>query len=239
MAPGDQRPSMRRSTGSGRGEAVEPRRPTRPGVHVTVSDERGRPLSAGLAAWLTRVAPAGARGGVNVALVSDARIRALNRKYRRHDAATDVLSFPAFASTVGTGGSARLANQLPPRLRRSDGDSAKAEEPARRRPAEQGSSQQSPRRPLRPRSDRSSVNSPVSTVQPFLGDIVIARGVARRQARLAGHGEATELRVLALHGLLHLLGYDHERDSGQMARLEHRLRRKAGLRDALIERAAR
>ena len=53
-----------------------------------------------------------------------------------------------------------------------------------------------------------------------LGDIVIARGVARRQARAAGHSERTELRVLALHGLLHLLGYDHERDDGRMARVE-------------------
>jgi probable rRNA maturation factor len=69
-----------------------------------------------------------------------------------------------------------------------------------------------------------------------LGDIVIARGVARRQAREVGHSEATELRVLALHGLLHLLGYDHERDSGAMARLERRLRRRGGLREGLIER---
>src|SRR5947208_21002 len=45
-----------------------------------------------------------------------------------------------------------------------------------------------------------------------LGDIVIARGVAKRQARDAGHAEQTELRVLALHGLLHLLGYDHDND---------------------------
>lgn len=69
-----------------------------------------------------------------------------------------------------------------------------------------------------------------------LGDIAIGRGVAARQARRAGHSFGTELRVLALHGLLHLIGYDHERDSGQMRRLEARLRRKGGLREGLIER---
>ena len=79
--------------------------------------------------------------------------------------------------------------------------------------------------------------SPVPS--PFLGDIVIARGVARRQARAAGHSELTELRVLALHGLLHLLGYDHDRDNGRMLRIERRLRRKGGLREGLIERASR
>jgi probable rRNA maturation factor len=74
---------------------------------------------------------------------------------------------------------------------------------------------------------------------PFLGDIVIAHGVARRQARLARHSETTELRVLALHGFLHLLGYDHHDDDGEMAKLEQRLRRKGGLREGLIERAHR
>ena len=69
-----------------------------------------------------------------------------------------------------------------------------------------------------------------------LGDIVIAAGVARRQARAADHSLRTELRVLALHGLLHLLGYDHDRDDGRMARLEARLRRRGGLREGLIER---
>jgi probable rRNA maturation factor len=69
-----------------------------------------------------------------------------------------------------------------------------------------------------------------------IGDIVIARPVAARQARSAGHSLATELRVLALHGLLHLLGYDHERDGGRMARLERRLRREGGLNEGLIER---
>ena len=71
----------------------------------------------------------------------------------------------------------------------------------------------------------------------FWGDIVIARGVARRQAREARHSEAIELRVLALHGLLHLIGYDHERDDGRMRRVEQRLRRKGRLREGLIERA--
>ncbi len=72
-----------------------------------------------------------------------------------------------------------------------------------------------------------------------LGDIAIATGVARRQARVAGHTYAQELRVLALHGLLHLLGYDHETDEGRMARLEARLRRRGGLTAGMIERAER
>jgi probable rRNA maturation factor len=73
----------------------------------------------------------------------------------------------------------------------------------------------------------------------FLGEVVIASGVARRQARQAGHPVRVELRVLALHGLLHLLGYDHEHDNGRMARVERRLRRKGGLREGLIERGRR
>jgi probable rRNA maturation factor len=76
-----------------------------------------------------------------------------------------------------------------------------------------------------------------SDTPPFLGDVVIARGIARRQAARAGHSLATELRVLALHGLLHLLGYDHEQDEGEMAGVERRLRRKGGLVEGLIERA--
>ena len=125
----------------------------------------------GLAAWLERIAPARARGSVAIAVVPDRRIRALNRQFRRTNAATDVLSFPA-------------------------------EEPGQ------------------------------------LGDIVIALGVARRQAHFARHSLSSEFRVLALHGLLHLLGYDHERDNGEMRRLEQRLRRAGGLHEGLIEREA-
>ena len=71
-----------------------------------------------------------------------------------------------------------------------------------------------------------------------LGDVVIATGVALRQAREANHSLQTEFRILALHGLLHLLGYDHEVDDGRMARVERALRRKGGLREGLIEREA-
>ena len=156
-------------------------------LRVRISDERGRALRAdGLGLWLARIAPPRARGVVSVALVSDRRVRTLNRSYCRKDYATDVLSFPATSA-------------------------------------------------------RTPVFPPVSSASPvvdsFLGDIVIARGVARRQAREAGHSERTEIRVLALHGLLHLLGYDHERDQGRMLRVERRLRRKGGLREGLIERA--
>lgn len=80
----------------------------------------------------------------------------------------------------------------------------------------------------------SSVSSAVN--DRTLGDIVIGRGVAQRQAREAGHSELTELKVLALHGLLHLLGYDHEGDDGEMQRVEQRIRRRGGLHEGLIER---
>jgi probable rRNA maturation factor len=142
-------------------------------LSVTVTSPDG-PLSAGrgLASWLARTAPAGVRGDVTVALVSDARMRTLNRTFRGADHATDVLSF-----------------QL------SD--------------------------------DR------------YLGDVVIATGVAARQASAVGHSLSVELKVLALHGLLHLLGYDHERDRGEMERIEAKLRQKGGLRGGLIGRDAR
>jgi len=55
-------------------------------------------------------------------------------------------------------------------------------------------------------------------VPGVLGDIAIAKGVAARQAARLGHADRIEHRVLALHGLLHLLGYDHDTDMGEMAR---------------------
>ena len=63
----------------------------------------------------------------------------------------------------------------------------------------------------------------------FLGDIAISPAVARRNARFFGRGFQEELRILMLHGVLHLLGYDHETDHGEMNRIEMRLRRRLGI----------
>jgi probable rRNA maturation factor len=63
----------------------------------------------------------------------------------------------------------------------------------------------------------------------YLGDIAIAPAVARRNARLCGRTLDQEMRILILHGILHLMGYDHETDTGQMDRREQRLRRALGI----------
>ena len=165
---------------------------------VSVSDARGRAVDDhGMARWLASAAPASAAGcEVSVAIVSDAFMRKLNRRFRCRPEVTDVLSF-------------------------AHGDTADN--------AEQGSD---------PRSG--TAGRAAGAHHPrALGDIVIAAGVAARQARRIGHPYAVELRVLALHGLVHLLGYDHGTDSGEMARVERRLRRRGGLPGGLVERAAR
>jgi probable rRNA maturation factor len=76
--------------------------------------------------------------------------------------------------------------------------------------------------PRRPRAARLSAPD-------YLGDIAIAPAVARRNALRFGRAFDHEMRILILHGVLHLMGYDHESDSGQMDRRENRLRRELGL----------
>ena len=68
------------------------------------------------------------------------------------------------------------------------------------------------------------------------GDLAISVDTARRQARERGHSLGTEVKVLMLHGLLHLAGYDHENDDGEMARREQKLRARLRLPQGLIER---
>jgi probable rRNA maturation factor len=118
---------------------------------------------AEVAAFLARLEADVAGREIGVAVVSDAVIRRYNRRYRKINRATDVLSF----------------------------------EP---------------------------------------DDLVISAETARRQARQLGHSVEEEMKVLALHGVLHLLGHDHERDRGEMARLERRWRERLGLPVVLTQR---
>lgn len=113
------------------------------------------------------------RAEVNVLVTSSRELHSLNRRFRRKDKPTDVLSFP---STPGV----------------EDG---------------------------------------------FAGDIAISADIARDNARALGHSQSEEIKILALHGVLHLAGYDHERDEGAMARKERQLRRQLGLPVGLIERS--
>lgn len=114
---------------------------------------------------LTRRVPANDANAWSVCLVSDRRIRQLNKEFRAMDRVTDVLSFP--------------------------GD-------------------------VEP--------DPDGTV--YLGDVVISAPTAERGADRAGHSLKCELQTLALHGYLHLLGYDHETDDGHMMRLQQKLQRE-------------
>jgi probable rRNA maturation factor len=75
-------------------------------------------------------------------------------------------------------------------------------------------------------------------VDGFAGDIAISLDIAARNAKVLRHSVFDETRILILHGLLHLAGYDHEADRGEMAQREKELRRDLALPLALIERAA-
>lgn len=80
--------------------------------------------------------------------------------------------------------------------------------------------------------------SEVGHVSGLAGDIAISADIAIQNALRLGHGPAQEVKILALHGILHLAGFDHERDNGRMARKETSLRDRLGLPSGLIERAS-
>jgi len=126
---------------------------------------------------------AGLEGTVDVLVTSSSEMKALNRRFRGKDKATDVLSFPAAADNAVKRGNVR----------------------------------------------KPSPNQ-------FAGEIAISAEIASQNARELSHSAAKEVKILVLHGLLHLRGYDHERDHGQMARRENRLRTRLGLPSGLIER---
>ncbi len=143
---------------------------------ILLNRQRGRRIElAGLRSFMERLVkevPPQRGDSLAVCLVSDRRMRGMNRDYRGIDAATDVLSF---VDAEGDDPSGRL----------------------------------------------------------HLGDIAVSIPDAARQAREAGHTFDRELRILIIHGYLHLLGYDHETDDGAM------LRKQRGLIRRLLRRSAR
>ena len=137
---------------------------------------------AGLARFLNRArAAVGLDGEVHVLLADDAALKRLNRTFRGKNKATDVLSFPAGATTVFYG---------------------------------------DPEGP------------------GLAGDLAISLEMAARQAKQFGHSLRDEVRVLLLHGALHLAGFDHEADTGEMAAREAELRRELRLPTSLIARVS-
>ena len=86
-----------------------------------------------------------------------------------------------------------------------------------------------PARRSRAHGARSLLRTRPTKSDHYVGDIVISPATARRYARRRSHGLALELRVLILHGMIHLAGFDHENDSGEMMQVERHLRRRLGL----------
>jgi len=143
---------------------------------------------------------------LSLVLVSDRRMRVLNRGYRKKDRATDVLAFPL--------------------LERCSPKSSQLRKPSAERcsPAPAGSV--AVRSPWRGRvlARPGRVGEIANGVPMMLGDVVISVPTAKRQAAEHGHGLYEEMSRLLVHGVLHLLGYDHERGPREAARMARKER---------------
>ena len=86
-------------------------------------------------------------------------------------------------------------------------------------------------------TDVLSFPSPAELADQTAGDLAISMEIAKQQAKSLGHSLTAELSILILHGMIHLAGYDHQTDDGEMATLERRLRRRFSLPLGLTERS--
>ncbi len=142
---------------------------------------------------------------LTVCLVSDAVIGRLNRSYLGKRGPTDVLSFPAECNGAMPWPMEKASTQRTQRIQRAQ-------------------------RTQRNRNHREEFSSAsFGRSSSYLGDIAISPETARRSARRFSRPLPQELRMLVLHGVLHLIGYDHETDRGEMDLLERRLRRRLRL----------
>ena len=197
---------------------------------------------------------------ITIALVSDKSIAQMNETFRHKKGPTDVLSFPADARDAGqvapaplpavfpTGEQNSTPQQNPPSRRTH----VRAQAPCAPGPQDRSVKTSrirtsfAPSRPSRGRRqhthgatregtpsavpNRATTKGASAPEAHSLGDIAISPATARRNAKKFNRTLPSELQILILHGVLHLLGYDHETDNGQMTRVENRLRRKLGLR---------
>lgn len=144
---------------------------------------------------------------VTVCLISDKAMARLNQNFRKKKGPTDVLSFPE-------------DNSLSPRPARR----GKQQDRSRQRTRTHYELENLSPLVYPERTRRATRHSPL-----HLGDIAISPATASRHAKKNGRNVPGELRVLILHGVLHLLGYDHETDRGEMDAVEQKLRKRFGL----------
>ena len=171
-------------------------------------------------AWLERtaeavLAAAGAQSAeLSLALVSDRRMRSLNQRYRKKDRTTDVLAFPLLGYPLTLTLSLTRCNQG------ATGTPGRGEEKRRVRVLRKSTEVSN----IPPPTEGEGQGEGDSLRMPMLlGDVVISMETAKRQASEFGHSLRDEVSRLLVHGVLHLLGYDHERserDAALMARKE-------------------
>ncbi len=149
------------------------------------------------------------KSDVTVCLVSDAAMARLNQNFRKKKGPTDVLSFPVERQWRVASGEWREKRR---EKRRGEARAGRPRKISEFNPGTAGK--------------RRGIDG---FAAGYLGDIAISPATARRYAKKHGRKIAKELRVLILHGVLHLLGYDHETDHGEMDKFERKLRKRFGL----------
>jgi rRNA maturation RNase YbeY len=180
---------------------------------------------------------------ITIALVTDEEIARWNEAYRNKKGPTDVLSFPATSGAVvqshekmnGPSSPARHKIQAKKNGANSAVDNQTEALPSviLRSPLVYPEPRRATRHSFTPASSGPLFLGDIAiapeAAKKILGDIAIAPETAKRYAKKNGRSLQTEIRVLMLHGLLHLMGYDHESDTGQMNRIEQKLRRRLGI----------
>lgn|GEM_PF-44955 len=208
-------------------------------LHIEVSNSTRYRVNEDAVAELARTVLAAEGvtvGELGVNFVGERRMRALNRAYRAADYVTDVLAFPLEEPQ-------ELAS---PREESQELAAARAvsQEPAppltvSREPAPPPAASQEL---AAPRGEAQELSPPLvgaqesarSPVPRLLGDVVVCLKQAERQAAEGGLALSLEVATLLVHGILHILGYDHETDAGEMARREEELRRQVAWQSLVI-----